>query len=161
MEGDAIGGVMNLVMKSAPDRFVISANVSGGFSNLFSSSRPFTAFSASPNKTSPAAINGNSYDATYSDFNNKAITSDKNLSGPFSSTAGITIGDRFLNNRLGVIVSASYQNIYAGLIPKNLHQMHSLLPFRYLIHHNFLMLMTALILPRQNGWVYTTRLIIS
>lgn len=120
MEGDAIGGVMNLVMKSAPDRFVLSANVSGGFSSLFSSSRPFSAFSASPNKTSPAAVNGNSYAATYSDFNNKALTSNHSLKNPLSSTAGITIGDRFLKNKLGVIVSASYQNIYRGSNSKEL-----------------------------------------
>lgn len=120
MEGDAIGGVMNLVMKSAPDRFVVSANVSGGFSSLFSSSRPFSSFSASPNKTSPAVINGNSYAATYSDFNSKALSSDKNVSAPFSSTAGLTIGDRFLKGKLGVVVSASYQNIYRGSNSKEL-----------------------------------------
>ncbi|SDF76060.1 TonB-dependent receptor domain-containing protein [Mucilaginibacter sp. P19] len=120
MEGDAIGGVMNLVMKSAPSQFTFSANVSGGFSTLFSSSRPFVGFSASPNGKSPAAINGNSYAATYADFSNKALTSDKNISTPFSSTAGITIGDRFLNKKLGVIVSASYQNIYRGSNSKQL-----------------------------------------
>lgn len=120
MEGDAIGGVMNLVMKSAPDRFVVSANVSGGFSTLFSSKRPFNAFSASPNRQSPAIVNGNNYAATYADFNNKALTSAKNLNNPFSSTAGLTIGDRFLHNKLGVIVSASYQNIYRGSNSKEL-----------------------------------------
>ncbi|SEN45509.1 TonB-dependent receptor [Mucilaginibacter gossypiicola] len=120
MEGDAIGGVMNLVMKSAPSQFTLSANVSGGFSTLFSSSRPFVGFSASPNSKSPAAINGNSYAATYADFSNKALASDKNISTPFSSTAGITIGDRFLNRKLGVIVSASYQNIYRGSNSKQL-----------------------------------------
>lgn len=114
MEGDAIGGAMNLVMKSAPDRLVLSANVSGGFSSLFSSSRPFADFNSSPNKVSPAAVNGNSYAANYSDFNNKALSSQNNLSNPFSSTAGLTVGDRFLKGKLGVIVSASYQNIYRG-----------------------------------------------
>lgn len=114
MEGDAIGGVMNLVMKSAPDRFVLSANISGGFSTLFSSSRPFSDFNASPNRMSPAAVNGNSYGATYNDFNNNALSSQKDMSSPFSSTAGLTIGDRFLKGKLGVIVSASYQNIYRG-----------------------------------------------
>ncbi|QNK64680.1 TonB-dependent receptor [Pedobacter sp. PAMC26386] len=114
MEGDAIGGAMNLVMKSAPDKFILSANISGGLSTLFSSSRPFVHFNASPNKNSPAAVNGNSYTATYSDFNNQGLTSQKNLSNPFSSTAGLTIGDRFLKGKLGVIVSASYQNIYRG-----------------------------------------------
>ncbi|MBB5635272.1 outer membrane receptor protein involved in Fe transport [Pedobacter cryoconitis] len=114
MEGDAIGGAMNLVMKSAPDRFTFSANVSGGLSTLFSDSRPFVHFKGSPVNNSPAAVNGNSYAATYQDFNNKALNSQKNLSAPMSSTAGLTIGDRFLKGKLGVIVSASYQNIYRG-----------------------------------------------
>lgn len=114
MEGDAVGGVMNLVMKSAPDRFVLSANISGGFSSLFSSSRPFSDFNTSPNKMSPAAVNGNSYGAGYKDFSNNALSSQKDMSSPFSSTAGLTIGDRFLKGKLGVIVSASYQNIYRG-----------------------------------------------
>lgn len=121
MEGDAIGGSVNLVMKSAPDRFILYANASGGFSTLFSSSRPFTSFSSSGlNNHSPAQINGNNYVANYSNFNNSAITSNKNQSTPFNSTAGLTIGDRFLQNKLGVIVSASYQNIYRGADSKEL-----------------------------------------
>lgn len=121
MEGDAIGGTMNLIMKSAPSSFLFDANVSGGFSTLFSSSRPFTAFSSSGiNSKSPAQINGNSYQATAADFNSSAITSNKNLSSPFSGTAGFTIGDRFLDKKLGVILSASYQNIYRGSNSKEL-----------------------------------------
>ncbi len=120
MEGDAIGGVMNLVMKSAPDRFVVSANVSGGFSTLFSNGRLFNAFHASPNSNSPAVVNGNSYAATYNNFNNNALTSNHSLNNPLSSTAGLTIGDRFLKGKLGVVVSASYQNIYRGSNSKRL-----------------------------------------
>lgn len=115
MEGDAIGGSVNLVMKSAPDRFILYANASGGSSTLFSSTRPFTSFSSSGiNDQSPAQIKGNNYVANYSDFNNSAITSNKNHSSPLNYTAGLTIGNRFLDNKLGVIVSASYQNIYRG-----------------------------------------------
>lgn len=120
MEGDAIGGVMNLVMKSAPDRFVVSANVSGGFSTLFSNGRLFNAFHASPNSNSPAVVNGNSYAATYNNFNNNALTSNHSLNNPLSSTAGLTIGDRFLKGKLGVVLSASYQNIYRGSNSKRL-----------------------------------------
>jgi len=120
MEGDAIGGAMNLIMKSAPDHFVVSANVSGGFSTLFSNGRLFNAFNASPNKNSPAAVNGNSYAATYSDFSNNALTSNHPLNNPFSSTAGLTIGNRFLNGKLGIIISGSYQNIYRGSNSKQL-----------------------------------------
>ena len=44
MEGDAVGGTMNLVMKTAPRNFMLTANGSTGFSTLFSSSRPFTEY---------------------------------------------------------------------------------------------------------------------
>ncbi|HVZ26000.1 MAG TPA: TonB-dependent receptor plug domain-containing protein, partial [Sediminibacterium sp.] len=40
MEGDAVGGTMNLVMKSAPQHFLFNANLATGFSGLFSASRP-------------------------------------------------------------------------------------------------------------------------
>lgn len=114
MEGDAIGGTMNLVMKSAPDKFLLNANVAGGYSTLFSD-RPFSHFSTSSiNKQSPAEINGNSYSADPNgDFpkGNLLFSPKKN---PINSTLGLTIGDRFLNNRLGVLVGASYQNIYRG-----------------------------------------------
>src|SRR5258708_15966698 len=111
MEGDAIGGTMNLVMKSAPDRFLLTANAAGGYNTLFSNQR-FTSFSHSGiNKQSPAEIHGNSYAANpYSDF----TTSNFNYSykQPINSQLGLTIGDRFLNKNLGVILSARYQNFY-------------------------------------------------
>ena len=114
MEGDAIGGTMNIVMKSAPDKFLLNANIAGGYSTLFSG-RPFSSFNHSAiNKQSPAEINGNSYGAnTTTDFpvNNLLFTPKNN---PVNSTMGLTVGDRFLNKKLGIILSASYQNIYRG-----------------------------------------------
>lgn len=69
MEGDAVGGTMNLVMKSAPDKFTLNANIAGGYSTLFSN-RPFSAFAhTGMNNASPAEIKGNSYQATSADFN--------------------------------------------------------------------------------------------
>jgi CarboxypepD_reg-like domain/TonB-dependent Receptor Plug Domain len=114
MEGDAIGGTMNLVMKSAPDKFLLTANASGGYSTLFSNT-PFITFPHSGiNKLSPAEIHGNNYQANpVTDFPLGNLTfSDK--SHPVNSTLGLTIGDRFLNHRLGVILSASYQDFYKG-----------------------------------------------
>ncbi len=113
MEGDAVGGTMNLVMKSAPDKFTLNANIAGGYSTLFSN-RPFSAFAhTGMNNASPAEIKGNSYQATSADFNfNNFHYSDKQ--NPVNTTAGLTIGDRFLNKKLGVIVSAAYQNFYRG-----------------------------------------------
>ncbi|PSL47961.1 TonB-dependent receptor [Chitinophaga niastensis] len=113
MEGDAIGGTMNLVMKSAPDKFLLNANVAGGYSTLFSD-RPFSSFDhAGMKNASPAELKGNNYQATAADFSlNHFHYSDK--SAPVNTTVGLTIGDRFLNKKLGVIISASYQNFFRG-----------------------------------------------
>ena len=114
MEGDAVGGTMNLVMKSAPLHFLFTANASTGFSTLFSSSRPFSAFDhGSVNTKSPAEIHGNSYTATQADFSKGNLNFiSKNL--PLNTTAGFTIGNRWMNKRLGAILSASYQNFFRG-----------------------------------------------
>ncbi|HTB52400.1 MAG TPA: TonB-dependent receptor [Ferruginibacter sp.] len=113
MEGDAIGGVMNLVMKSAPDKFIFNVNASGGYSFLFSD-RPFSAFDHSGmNKNSPDQLHGSTYSATPTDFSVGNLYY-HNLSAPISSMIGLTIGNRFFNKKLGVIVSAAYQNFYKG-----------------------------------------------
>jgi outer membrane receptor protein involved in Fe transport len=119
MEGDAIGGTMNLVMKSAPDQFLFTVNASGGYSTIFST-RPFTAFDHSGiPKQSPAEIHGNNYAASPYDFNYNNLNY-SNKSNPLNSTLGLTIGDRFDGGKLGVILSASYQNIYKGAISDRL-----------------------------------------
>ena len=114
MEADAVGGTMNLVMKTAPQHFVFNINAATGISTLFTSSRPFSAFSHSAvNDKSPAEINGNSYTATQKDFS----TGNLNFTGksqPWNTMAGTTIGGRLLHDKLGIIFSGSYQNFYRG-----------------------------------------------
>lgn len=44
MEGDGIGGAINMVMKDAPNKLLISGNVATGFNTLFTGSRPFYTF---------------------------------------------------------------------------------------------------------------------
>ncbi|HVB03683.1 MAG TPA: TonB-dependent receptor [Chitinophagaceae bacterium] len=113
MEGDAIGGTMNLIMKSAPDQFLFKVNVSGGYSTLFSN-RSFSAFNHSViNKKSPAEINGNNYAATAKDFPLGNLHY-SNLSIPVNSMIGFTIGSRTRNKRLGAILAVNYQNFYRG-----------------------------------------------
>jgi len=119
MEGDAIGGTMNLVMKNAPDKFIFSANGSLGYSTIFNSN-PFIAFPHSGiNKQSPAEIHGNPYGASPSDFTLHNLDFYKKAT-PLNNTLGFTIGDRFLNKRLGFILSASYQDLYKGAVSKRL-----------------------------------------
>ncbi len=114
MEGDAVGGTMNLVMKSAPQHFLFNANMATGFSGLFSNSRPFAAYDhGAVNNQSPAEINGNSYAATQNDFS-KGNLNFTNRSFPFNTVAGATVGGRMAQNKLGIILSASYQNMFRG-----------------------------------------------
>jgi len=113
MEGDAIGGVMNLLMKTAPDKFMFTMNAAGGYSFLFSD-RPFSAFDHSGmNKSSPDQLHGITYSATPADFSVGNLYY-HNLSSPVNSMVGLTIGNRFFKKKLGVIVSAAYQNFYKG-----------------------------------------------
>ena len=113
MEGDAIGGTMNMVMKSAPDHFLLNVDAAAGYSFLFSD-RPFSAFAhAGVNDKSPAELYGNNYTATYKDFTTANLNY-HHVSAPVNSQFGVTVGDRLLNNKLGVILSMSNQNFYRG-----------------------------------------------
>ena len=113
MEGDAIGGAMNLELKDAPDKLLVNANASVGYNKLFID-RPFYQFNTSVvNLKSPGEIYGSNYPAKVSDFpidnlKFKAIKPFPNLN------AGFSIGNRFLNNKLGVVLSISNQNTNSG-----------------------------------------------
>ena len=114
MEGDAIGGVVNMVLKDAPDGFFVQANVATGYSQMFFD-RKFKTFDRSViNSKSPAERNGKSYNATPSDFpNGNANFNDINPAP--NAVIGFSMGNRLLKSKkLGVIVAASYQNTYRG-----------------------------------------------
>jgi len=113
MEGDAAGGVVNLVMKNAPDKFKAEGNIGTGYSQLFLN-RDFSSFSKSTvSLKSPAEITGPNVYAPISAFpyNNLVTNSAK---PPINKNFSLTLGDRFLHNKLGIIVSGSYQNAYRG-----------------------------------------------
>lgn len=113
MEGDATGGVMNLVMKNAPDKFRLEGNAGTGYSQIFFN-RDFTSYNADGiPKKSPAEARGPGVFAPISDFSlRNFMTSDKKP--PLNSNFGLTVGNRFFQSKLGIIVSASYQNVYRG-----------------------------------------------
>ena len=113
MEADASGGVINLVMKTAPDDFRLEGNIAGGYSQIFSN-RPFDKFdNSSVSKRSPGEILGNTVLApvSYFPYNNLVTSTIKN---PINSNFNFTIGNRFFNKKLGVIFSGTDQNTYAG-----------------------------------------------
>lgn len=115
MEGDAIGGTINLVMKDAPDRFLLNANASTGYNSVFMDQNYSKFNTGSISKFSPNDIkNDATYQSVPSDFS-KSHLNYTTIKAPKNATFGFTIGDRLgKNKKFGYIVSASYQNIYSG-----------------------------------------------
>ena len=113
MEGDAIGGAMNLVMTSAPDRLVGVATAAVGYSDLLAR-RPFAGFSTAgiPAKDL-AEQRGAAYRPIPADFSQSRLTYSSPWV-PVNSLFGLTFGNRFLGGRLGVLASGSRQSTYRG-----------------------------------------------
>ena len=115
LEGDGIGGAVNLVMKDAPDRRIFSAHLSTGYNALFFD-RDFISFahneiaSKSPNEIK--GVSGD-YGVTTSDFTTKNLRVSSKAPLP-DLLAGLTYGDRFLGKRLGFIASLDFQNMHRG-----------------------------------------------
>jgi outer membrane cobalamin receptor len=113
MEGDAIGGTVNLQMKEAPDKLLLAANISTGYSQLLLD-RKFSYFDRNAvNKKDPAQINGNDYAAKPEDFTRKNLAF-KPVQATPNINAGLTYGQRFFKKKLGIIISGSYQDRYQG-----------------------------------------------
>ncbi len=112
MEGDASGGVVNLVMKTAPNGLRIDGEVGTGYSQIFFD-RPFASFDRSTvNSKAPGEINPGGI-ATPADFPYQNLITKTANPAP-NLDASLTIGNRYLNNKLGVLFSGSYQNLYQG-----------------------------------------------
>ncbi|WP_259069434.1 TonB-dependent receptor domain-containing protein [Mucilaginibacter sp. X4EP1] len=112
MEADASGGVVNLIMKSAPTGLRIEGNFGTGYSQIFFN-RPYASFDASTvNSRAPGEINPGQ-PATISQFPYQNLLT-KTGNAPPNATASLTIGNRYLNNKLGVLFSGTYQNLYQG-----------------------------------------------
>jgi outer membrane receptor protein involved in Fe transport len=114
MEGDAIGGTINLVMKDAPASKLFQVNFSAGYNDIFGV-QPFLHFDKSTiNKRSPAEIYGNMYQATPADFPVGHLNYTPR-NAPVNTTFGLTAGNRFgQNKKLGLLFSGSFQNINSG-----------------------------------------------
>lgn len=113
MEADASGGVINMVMKSAPDHLKVAGYFGTGYSQLFFN-RGFSSFSRAtvhakaPGETLPPLAYASINDFPYQNLVTKTGTP------PPNTDAAITIGNRFLNNKIGVVFAGSYRNEYVG-----------------------------------------------
>ncbi len=113
MEGDATGGVMDLVMKQSPDHEVVSAEAGSGYDGFFGSAQKFYTFT-DDNALSPRVVHGSTYQATMADFP-VGTWSPRSLNFLPAEYFSATLGNRFgEDQQLGVIVAGSFQNSYRG-----------------------------------------------
>ncbi|HMH34742.1 MAG TPA: outer membrane beta-barrel protein [Puia sp.] len=113
MEADAIGGTVNMVMKDAPDKKVFKILGSVGYSKLFWD-RKYEDFSKSDiGQRSLIEQYGPSYTAKPGEFSRSNL--DFKPITPLPNTVfSATLGQRFLNNKLGVLLAETFQNQYYG-----------------------------------------------
>lgn len=111
MEGDATGGAINMVMKDAPGQFSVQANLSTGYnSNFFD--RDLAAFNRGAiTMTSPREQFGPTYSASMNDFGKGTSTISYKTPMP-NLVGGLSVGNRWFDNKLGVILAGSYQSLY-------------------------------------------------
>lgn len=109
MEGDAIGGVMNMVMKDPPSHLTVNANAAGGYAQMLFNQSFTTYPHGAVNSQSPNEMHGADYTPVYSDFTTKNLGFSQKQVLP-DGQLGLTLGNRYLHNRLGVILSGSVQS---------------------------------------------------
>ncbi|PTQ99417.1 TonB-dependent receptor [Mucilaginibacter yixingensis] len=111
MEGDAIAGGINMVLKEAPDHFTVNANLGLGLSQAVMNNG-YTKFGDNDvTVRSPRVNNGLSYTASTNDFS-KNPAHYTNSKMPMGLIAGLNLGGRTNDKKLGALVSLSYQDNY-------------------------------------------------
>ena len=113
MEGDAIGGTVNIVTKTAPDTTLLLVTGSVGYSQLFLDRKYDWFNQADIQQQSPNERAGHVVTSQPGDFSRSNLRVSPKQA-PANSTAGLTYGRRFLDRRLGVIAAASWQDQYFG-----------------------------------------------
>ena len=115
MEGDGIGGAVNLIMKDAPSDRQFTANLSTGYNAMYFD-RDFQSFNKGAIvKQSPYEAKGMPEDTrvTMDDFKTDNLRMKWKRPLP-DLTAGLSYGDRFFDDKLGVMLAGSYLNTYRG-----------------------------------------------
>ena len=116
MEGDAAGGVVDMVMKDAPSHFQIQANAAVGASDYFwKDSRDYLTSNRSDyTHKAPYEVNGPEYKTTISDFASGPTQIARQSMPAPNFVGGLSIGNRFWKDRIGVMLAGSIQNTFCG-----------------------------------------------
>lgn len=112
VEGDATGGAVNMIMKDAPFRISATGNASLGYNALFFE-RDFEGFNSNKiTSQAPYEKFGKDYTASIDDFS--SVQAVKHFRPLPNFNAGLSFGNRYLNNKLGFIIAANVQNSNKG-----------------------------------------------
>ena len=116
MEGDAAGGVVDMVMKDAPSCFQLQANAAIGTTDYFwKDGRDYLNSNRSDyTKKAPYEAFGSEYKASMSDFKNGPMQLKSHSMPAPNFIGGLSVGNRFWNDRLGVMLAGSIQNTFRG-----------------------------------------------
>jgi outer membrane receptor protein involved in Fe transport len=113
LEGDGIGGAVNMVMKDAPTSRQLTFNLSTGY-NAYFFDHDNMAFRASGiSSKSPNEQYGVNYPVKMKDFTTRNLRLTTGHPLP-NIGVGLSYGDRFAGNRLGVMLAGNFQNNYRG-----------------------------------------------
>ena len=111
MEANAIGGVMNLVMKDAPNKQEFKIFAAGGTNTIFGNGNDFVGFYKSDiNTKSPQDYNPGK-PVTMANFPTSNLTL-YTKSQPIDLQSGLTYGNRYFHKKLGFVLSLSYQDLF-------------------------------------------------
>ncbi|MFZ4454630.1 MAG: TonB-dependent receptor domain-containing protein [Bacteroidales bacterium] len=113
MEGDAVGGTINLVMKDAPNSSLLKVNMATGYNTLFLDHNFQTYNVAKILQKSPFELYGQGYPAKAKDFPSATVQLEEKRALP-NLMGGFSIGNRFFNDLFGIILAGSYQNFNKG-----------------------------------------------
>jgi outer membrane receptor protein involved in Fe transport len=113
MEGDGIGGATNMVMKDAPEKRIVTANISTGYNTLFLDDAYQYFDIASIHLKSPNEEYGLSYPVQMKDFTTRNLKLNSGKSLP-NLAGGFSFGDRFFKEKIGFILAGSYQKNTRG-----------------------------------------------
>ena len=113
MEGDAISGAINLVMKNAPECFFFNIDIATGYNDIWNNTSFMTFDHSVINQLSPYELNGDKYNALPSDFT-RANLDLKTVNLPINTVGNFSIGNRFFHKRLGWLLAASLNNSFTG-----------------------------------------------
>ncbi len=122
MEGDAIGGVVNMVMRDAPAESLLRFRLMSGYNQTFLD-QPYLSFNSGVvQRRSPYELHGPAYSATGSDFT-KDNLSFKDTHPLPDLLGNLTWGRRFFDKKMGLLLAGDYQDIRRGspdyFIPQN------------------------------------------